>query len=152
MNTARLRRCARGVTLVELIISIVVIGVALAGIMLVIVRNVQTSADPMVWHQSVNIADAYLQEIMAQKFTNDGVVEASRGLYNDIWDYNGLDETPPHDQNGTSINVLTGYRVQVAVTAADLNGTGAANAAFVQVTVSPPVGGSITISGYRTNY
>jgi MSHA pilin protein MshD len=151
MNPMPPRHRSRGVTLVELIISIVVIGVALAGVLVVIVRNAQTSADPMIWHQSVAIGEAYLEEVLTRNFTANGV-EASRGLYDDVFDYNGVTDSPPRDQAGTAIAALAGYTVTVAVTAADLNGTGAANAALVQVTVTPPAGGAITLSGYRTNY
>ena len=53
MKLMRSRFYTLGVTLVELIVSIVVIGVALAGVMVVIVRNTSASADPMIWHQAV---------------------------------------------------------------------------------------------------
>jgi MSHA pilin protein MshD len=143
----------RGVTLVELIISIVIIGVALAGVLVVIVRNTQTSADPMVWRQSVAIAEAYLGEILAKPFTDpDGSnVGETRATFDDVFDYNGLTEAPT-DQRGIAVGALAAYTVRVTVTAADLNGTGVANAALVQVTVTPPVGGNITIGGYCTNH
>ena len=57
MNTRRFRFYMRGVTLVELIVSIVIIGASLAGILMVILRNTGASADPMIWHQSVAIAE-----------------------------------------------------------------------------------------------
>lgn len=156
MNTMRSRFYSRGVTLVELIVSIVVIGVALAGVLVVIMRNVSGSADPMIWHQSVAIGEAYLEEILTKNFTPNGV-EATRGLYDDVMDYNGLTETPPHDQNGIPISVLAGYTVNVQVTAppSPWNGIAASNVWFVQVTVTPPVGGvggNVIVSGYRTNY
>jgi MSHA pilin protein MshD len=156
---------ARGATLVELIVSIVVIGVALAGVLAVIVRNALTSADPMIWHQSVAVAEAYLEEILTKNFVADGV-EATRALYDDVSDYNNLTNNGcvtttaacpalgdcACDQNGNPIDGLRSYAVSVQVIAEDLNGTGAANALRVQVTVAPPAGGAITISGYRTNY
>ena len=51
MKNLRFRFRARGVTLVELIVSIVIIGAALAGVTMVIVRNTISSADPLIWHQ-----------------------------------------------------------------------------------------------------
>lgn len=138
--------------MVELIISIVVIGVALAGVLVVMVRNTQASADPMIWHQSVSIAEAYLEEILTKNYAADGV-EASRDQYDDIMDYNGLIESPPRDQMGNPIAALAGYTVQVTVvTTESLNGIVVADVRRVEVTVSPPAGGGITISGYRTNY
>ena len=151
MRRSRLR--ARGVTLVELIVSIVVIGTALAGIMVVIVRNTSASADPLIWHQAVIVGEAYLEEILTKNFTADGV-EASRDLYDDVMDYNGLTDSPPRDQNGTAIAALAGYSVNVQVTTEALNDITLAsgNAVRAQVTVTMPTGGSVVVSGYRTNY
>lgn len=154
MNSMRSRFFSRGVTLVELIVSIVVISVALAGVLIVIVRGISGSADPMIWHQSVAIAEAYLEEILSKNFTPDGV-EPTRGAYDDVMDYNNLTE-PPHDQNGSPIPVLAGYTVKVQVTAPSSawNGVAVSNVWVVQVTVKPPGGngGDVVISGYRTNY
>jgi len=153
MKMTRSQPRARGVTLVELIVSIVVIGVALAGVMVVIVRNTSASADPLIWHQAVIVGEAYLEEILTKNFTADGV-EASRDLYDDVMDYNGLTDSPPRDQNGTAIAALAGYSVNVQVATAALNDITLAsgNAVRAQVTVTMPTGGSVVVSGYRTNY
>jgi len=145
---------ARGVTLVELVVSIAVIGAALAGVMLVIVRNTSSSADPVVWRQATAVAEAYLEEILTKNFTADGP-EASRDLYDDIFDYNTIvAESPPRDQNGNIIGALAGYTVNVQVATEALNDitAGSGNAARVQVTVTTPTGGTIVVSGFRTNY
>ena len=153
MKMTRSQPRARGVTLVELIVSIVVIGVALAGVMVVIVRNTSASADPLIWHQAVIVGEAYLEEILTKNFTADGV-EASRDLYDDVMDYNGLTDSPPRDQNGTAIAALAGYSVNVQVATEALNDITLAsgNAVRVEVTVTMPTGGSVVVSGYRTNY
>jgi len=153
MKMTRSQPRARGVTLVELIVSIVVIGVALAGVMVVIVRNTSASADPLIWHQAVIVGEAYLEEILTKNFIADGV-EASRDLYDDVMDYNGLTDSPPRDQNGTAIAALAGYSVNVQVTTEALNDITLAsgNAVRAQVTVTMPTGGSVVVSGYRTNY
>lgn len=157
MNTMRPRFFARGVTLVELIVSIVVIGAALAGVMVVIVRNISSSADPMIWHQAVAIAEAYLEEALTKEFTDPNPPEGgeSRATYDDVLDYNNIvAETPPRDQNGGVIGALAGYTVNVQVTTEALNNITAVsgNAVRVQVTVTNPAGGSVVVSGYRTNY
>ena len=149
MRRSRLR--ARGVTLVELIVSIVVIGTALAGIMVVIVRNTSASADPLIWHQAVIVGEAYLEEILTKNFTANGV-EASRDLYDDVMDYNGLNNSPPQDQNGNAIAALAGYTVTVVVTPEVLPGMTINDAWLVQVTVTMPTGSSVVVSGNRTNY
>lgn len=158
----------RGVTLVELIVSIVVIGVALTGVLIVIVRNTMSSADPMIWHQSVAIGEAYLEEILAKNFTHTTIAGENRATYDDVSDYNNLANNGclttsaacpvlgscACDQTGTPIAALQGYTVNVQVTAPAVawNGITPANVWFVQVTVTSPASGSTVVSGYRTNY
>ncbi|MBI2306809.1 MAG: prepilin-type N-terminal cleavage/methylation domain-containing protein [Rhodocyclales bacterium] len=59
----------RGVTLVELIVFIVVIGVGVAGLLTVTSPIVRDSADPMLRKQMVAVAESLLNEVMQQPFT-----------------------------------------------------------------------------------
>jgi MSHA pilin protein MshD len=59
----------RGLSLVELIMFIVIVGAAVAGIIAVISRTTQSSADPMVRKQALSIAEAVLEEVRLQPFT-----------------------------------------------------------------------------------
>jgi MSHA pilin protein MshD len=156
MNINRSRFLNCGTTLVELIVSIVIISVALSGVLIVIVRNTSASADPMIWHQATAIAEAYLEEILTKEFTDPTLPEGgeSRATFDDVFDYNGLNDSPPRDQNGTAIAALAGYTVNVEVISEPLGTPAilAANVWRVTVTVTPPTGGAISISGYRTNY
>lgn len=166
-----------GTTLVELVVSIVVISVGLAGVLLVMTRTTQSSADPMVQHQAVAIAEAYLEEILLKPFDEaaaSGVAEGAPGpdagetnrtLFDDVNDYHNMANNGclaaavtaacplgacACDQNGAPISSLNGYTVNVQVdTTAVLNGQAAAR---VQVTVTDPFGGNVVLSGYRTNY
>ena len=52
----RVRRGQGGVTLVELVISIVVIAIAVSGVIPLISNTIRHSADPMILHQAVAIA------------------------------------------------------------------------------------------------
>lgn len=141
----------RGATLVELVVSIVIISIALAGVLVAMDRNTRASADPMVLDQSVAIAEAYLEEILAKDFVDpDGTnVGETRATYDDVFDYNGLPDTVVRDQNGTAIVPLSAYAVAVQVANNNVNGLAAA---LVTVTVTPPFGNSLVLSGYRTNY
>ncbi len=144
---------ARGVTLIELIAAIVIIGVGLAGVLAVFVRNTSASADPMIWHQATAIAEAYLEEVLSKNFDPNGPEAGeTRATYDDVGDYNGLTNVGARDQTDIPINGLEGYTVQVTVTPAALNGIGVADSLRVEVKVTSPVGGDIVISGYRTNY
>ncbi len=151
MNGKSVPIFARGVTLVELIVAIVIIGVAAAGVLLVFVRNTSASADPLIWHQATAIAEAYLEEALTKNF-NVGP-GATRATYDDVLDYNFTD-VGARDQNGSAISGLEGYTVQVQAVAEALNGISGTDAIRVTVTVTPAVSVSntVVISGYHTNY
>ena len=143
-----------GFTLVELVISIVVVSVALGGVLMAINYTVSHSADPMLQHQAVAIAESYLEEILLKPFADpDGVDgESSRALFDDVDDYHGLNDSGARDQVGTAIAGLSDYTIAVTVIGASLNGITTANSKEITVTVSHPVGFNMTLSGYRTNY
>lgn len=64
------RHCrARGASLVELIMFIVVIGAGLVGILAVMNLNTAASADPLVQKQALAIGEAYLEEVLSAPFT-----------------------------------------------------------------------------------
>ncbi|WP_162888625.1 prepilin-type N-terminal cleavage/methylation domain-containing protein [Dechloromonas sp. HYN0024] len=60
---------SRGFTLIEMIISIVVIGIGLAGVLVSFNVAVRSSADPLISKQLVSIAEAEMEGIMLQDFT-----------------------------------------------------------------------------------
>lgn len=166
----------RGATLVELVVSIVVIAIGLVGVLTVMDRVTRSSGDPMVDQQAIAVAEAYLEEILLKAYDEAGATgnaegapgpdagETDRTLFNDVNDYhnlanNGCVTTTAAcptlgscacDQNGNPISSLRGYSVTVQIdTAATLNGVPAAR---VQVGVTAPSGVSVALGGYRTNY
>lgn len=150
-NRSPLHARQSGVTLIELVVSIVIIGVALAGILLLLNRSIATSADPMIQQQAIAIGDAYLEEILGKAYADPdgGGTEASRGLYDDVDDYDGLSDSGAHDQTGTALAALGSYDVAVAVTAQTLDG---APAKVIQVTVTHAGVADIVLSAYRLDY
>jgi len=150
--TPMARRQARGVTLIELVLSIVIVAIAASAILGLLSFSARSSADAMIRNQAVAIAQAYLEEIRFKAFASNGV-EASRADYNDVSDYNGLSDTGARDQTGATIAGLNGYNVTVAVTSNALGAVTAANAKRIDVTVQNSAAGvTVAISGYRTNY
>ncbi len=107
----------RGVTLIELVISIVVIAIAASAVLGVLSRSVGRSADSMVMSQAVAIAEAYLEEITLRPFADpDGVDgEVNRADFDDVDDYNGLVDVGARDQFGAAIAALSQYTVAVTV-------------------------------------
>jgi MSHA pilin protein MshD len=143
----RTHRLARGVTLVELVVSIVVIsiaGVALSGTLAYL--NGEGNA-AILQVQAQSIANAYLNDILGKNFADPNVVEASRAQFNDVRDYNGLDDAVAQDESG---NAAGNFRVRVSVVPGALNGLPVANVRRVDVTVDYGSGASVIATGYRT--
>ena len=59
----------QGFTLIELVIFIVIVSVALAGVLTVLNITTKSSADPMIRKQALAIAEALLEEVMMQPYT-----------------------------------------------------------------------------------
>ena len=59
----------RGLSLIELLVFIVVVGIAVTGVLSVFSLNARTSADPVVQKQALAIADSLLEEVLAQPYT-----------------------------------------------------------------------------------
>ncbi len=141
----------RGMTLVELVITIVIVGIAAAALYSAMAAITGRSADPMLRQQSLAIAEAYLEEIELQGFASqpDAGCNPARACYNDVRDYSALSEAP-HDAFGTAIAELAAYRVTVSVSGpSDWSGV---TVLHIEVGVTDPAGGRLLLSGYRACY
>ncbi|MFS2135065.1 type IV pilus modification PilV family protein [Duganella sp. Dugasp56] len=69
MSTICDARSQRGLTLVELVLFIVIMGVAAAAITSVLNRSSTASADPLRRKQAMMIAEAYMEEVQGAAFT-----------------------------------------------------------------------------------
>ncbi len=144
-----------GATLIELVIAIVIISIAASTILIVLSTSVTYSADPMIRHQAVAIAEAYLEEIALRSFADpDGVDgEASRDLFDDVDDYNGLVDSGARDQFNTALAGLEDYTVTVAVTASSALPSIASTELFlISVTITHAAQIDFTASTYRANF
>ncbi|SHE20804.1 prepilin-type N-terminal cleavage/methylation domain-containing protein [methanotrophic endosymbiont of Bathymodiolus puteoserpentis (Logatchev)] len=63
-------RAQLGITLIELIISMVIISISLTGIFTVMNLTVSHSADPVIYHQALSIAEACLEETLLEPYTS----------------------------------------------------------------------------------
>lgn len=154
------RRMA-GVTLVELIIAIVIIGAALGGLVAAFTRANLASADPVITQQMLAIGESMLEEVLLKPFdvTADEVAEPARAQFNDVRDYDRLDDADPgyassgiRDIDGEPIAGLEAYGVSVRVESngVALTGVPAGNALRVTVTVSHGER-RLSLTGWRTN-
>lgn len=151
----------RGLTLIEVILSMVVLGIGIAFFVSVFGASLQASADPMQRKQALAVAESMLNEIAAKPFANPSggyagaSTQANRALFDDIGDYHGFATTGVHALDGGAVAALSGYDVTVSVVATSLGSGGtavsAANARLITVTVQYG-GGSVSLSAYRTAY
>ncbi len=154
-----------GFTLLEILITIVVLSIAATAIMGVYISTVAKSADPLIQQQAIAIAEAYMEEIQLKQFCEDPPLCAletsreegaeTRAVFNDAQDYNDpLVDGAIRDQNDAVIAALSDYSIDVVVSAADLGVITQAsnNALRIDLTVSHPAVDDVIISGFRTNY
>jgi MSHA pilin protein MshD len=143
------RKAAGGVTLVELILAIAVVGVAIAGVISVFVVTAQHSSDPMARLQAQMIAEGYLEEILLKPFANATTNHVCTGVTTDyVCGYDNFSASP-----------IAGYTATVSVKHDNAQAIGGLNnndgtirVLRVDVSVSTPTGETILLSGYRANY
>jgi len=127
-NKKGLKHKQVGATLVELILSIVIISTALAGVLGVINITVLHSADPIVQQQAIAIAESYIEEITALPVVDP-------------------DLTGVVDQDGNVVTALANYNVRVTIANQTINGI--ANMREITVTVERPSVLNINLVAYK---
>lgn len=144
----------RGVTLIEVVVAIVIVGIAAIAILGAMSAITSRGAQAVVRQQAVALAEAYLEEILLQPIAfPGGVVPSGRASFNDEDQYNGLNDVGARDQFGNPIAFLSGYNVSVAVTQTTaLTGIPAAQARQINVSVTDPTGLTVLLTGYRANF
>lgn len=145
-------RAEAGVTLIEVVISIVIVAIAVSAVLGVLSRNAQHSADAVVLSQAVSIAEAYLEEVTLKPFDDpDADGEAARIDFDDVDDYDGLVDNGAADQFGNPIPSLAAYTVLVDVTPSSaLPSVGAGDALRIDVRVQYAPYVDIALSAYKT--
>jgi MSHA pilin protein MshD len=153
-----------GVTLVELVVALVIMGVALAGVVAVYTSTTRASVDPVIVQQMQAIADNMMEEILLKPYAVGPAPGAAAGgprlNFDDVRDYDtyGTNIQGIRDVEGNAIAGLERYTVLVAVTSTGLTNVPVGNALQIVVTVS--VNGSatddnlpkpVTLTGWRTD-
>lgn len=151
-------RNARGFTLIELIVVIVVLSAAIAGVLLVFQNTVRASADPQVYKQALAIAEGMLDEILVASY-DPLAGTGSRANFDDVDDYAGYTTAGGmKDIQGNPVAGLGAFNVSsITVTVVALNDSGGVltpvnEAKRITVTVTGPAGFAISLDGYRTRY
>jgi len=105
----------------------------------------------MIQHQAIAIAESYLEEItsLPVTVTPDTSVAGDRSTFDNIADYNGLNDTGAIDQNGDAIIGLENYTIVVSMADEIVSGI---TMKKITVTVSRLGTQNIVLSGYRADY
>ncbi len=158
----------RGATLVELVMTIVIISVAIAGVVGAFALISGRSADPLNQTRAVELAQLYMDEIISKKYDDatpqGGTPKYSgscnigpeggeaRDSFDDVDDYHNTSDSPPQSAEA----VLNGYNefaVDVTVACAgDEVGLPASEAKRVDLSITAPGGQSFSFSAYRANF
>ncbi len=141
-----------GATLVELVVSIVILSIISIGIMSVISSTALGSAKPLIRTQAIAIARSYMEEILSRPLSDPvgGDGEASRSLFDDVDDYHNLtDNSGAEDRLENPVAGLGGYNVSVAVVDASVSGLSGKK---ITVTVTHDSGTvNVPVTAYRFN-
>lgn len=169
------RRGQRGFTIIELVIFIVVIGVAVAGVLGVMNLTTSRSADPQLRKQALMLAEGMLEEVQGARYTfcnpNDPAAETAASTadcttpqsmgqptgsrpYLSVTDYVpafGTSKKYPDDALGALF--FSPYEVAVTVTQEPNLGVGVPTSESLRITVTVTYGNqNVTLVGYRTRY
>lgn len=162
----------RGATLVELVMAIVIISVAIAGVVGAFSLIAGRSADPLNQTRAVALAQRYMDEILARPFDEAApagqrygggcrkTVDTSRDrdAYRDVDDFDAIDGETPSEYWLVSSGPVDGYE-QFAVTvnvdcvvnpSSELGAS--VEAKRVEVLISDPSDNQYVFSAYRVNY
>ncbi len=124
----------KGFTLIEIVMIIVLLGIIMPGIMLYFMQGVKDSAKPQRRNTAIFLAEALMEEIKSKRWDETAAINstcsnasATLGFevgetriggatgFDDIDDFNGLDNTPPKDSQNAAQNNYPGFRQRATV-------------------------------------
>tara|TARA_R110001592_G_scaffold9288_1_gene49525 strand:- start:17751 stop:18296 length:546 start_codon:yes stop_codon:yes gene_type:complete len=172
------KRRQRGVTLIELVISIVILSIAMIALMNSFSLSMSSSADPLWRNKTLKLAQLYLDEILSKNYDHNSPVGGlpfvaapscaslgpddsteTREIFNDVDDYDGISEAPfsltgvldsSYDNYLVSIEVVCDGKSVDAVDG--LNAGSTPQAKKITVTITPPGQTALPFSAYRGNF
>ncbi len=155
-------------SLLELVVAIVVLGLMFGGFVSVYGNVMRQGSDPQLGMQALMIAESYLNEIASRPYRDPdtaavcGAAEATRPGFDNVCDYNGLAQNGctatssgcaalgdcACDRFGQPLDGLRGYSVAVNVGPATLAGVNGLRAQ-VDVTHAGLAGNGVTLQTFR---
>jgi MSHA pilin protein MshD len=168
----RLSQSTRGFTLIELVIGMIVIGIAIVMLTSMLFPQADRAASTLQRVRSAELAHSVMNEIWGKRYDQNtnpnggvpacnaptgiactaalGLDGESRDMFNDVDDYNGLDEDDNMlDSSQTYVQAYPRYQLQVTVSYLD-SATKAQK--LITVDVTTPANEVITYQAVRSNY
>jgi MSHA pilin protein MshD len=157
-----------GATLVELVITIVIISIAIAGVVGAFSVIAGRSADPLDHTRAVALAQLYMDEILTRKYDEQtpeggfpkytgacaiGVDPGEgRSTFDDVDDYDGLTGAPSNGA-GAALSGYSGFLISVSVSCAGAEvGLSASEAKRIDLAITTPTNLTFSFSAYRANF
>lgn len=160
----------RGATLVELVMTIVIISIAIAGVVGAFSLIAGRSADPLNQSRAVSLAQLYMDEILAKRFAEGSPVgggqtavpdcgtigpdgSESRNDFDDVDDYDGLDSAPENSEED-ALTRYDSFNVSITVECAGSEVGLAADdlAKRIDIRITDPSGNDYLFTAYRGNF
>lgn len=167
MNHFKTIKTNRGYTLVEVVITIVVLGIALTALSGSLFDGIGRNADPMWQVKSTQLAQAYLDEITSMRFQEDSPLgggsiatcnengpeagETNRSLYDDVDDYHNLTESGDFLDIATSSD-YSQYSITIQVDCKDAADNDSLNSKIIEVTITAPGNRQLRFASMRGNF
>lgn len=161
----------QGATLVELVMTIVIISIAIAGVVGAFALIAGRSADPLNQTRAVALAQLYMDEILAKSFAErspvgGGPVSAAnadcsslgpngetRRTFNDVDDYHNLADNTPENSEEEPLPGYGSFRISISVTCAGTDvGLASHEAKRIDITITDPSSNAYLFSAYRGNF
>ena len=157
----------RGLTLVELVITIVIVSIAIVASLTSFSVIVGRSSDALIQSRTLDLAQLYLDEILSKRFdeaagvggiptftgtcriTDDG---ESRADYDDVDDFDEINNESPALVDSSLAARYSNFQVSVTVSCDSSVGTGINQAKRIQLTITSPDGDQSVFAAYKGNY
>lgn len=176
MRTNKFPTRSCGFTLIEIIVSIVIFSILMALVTAIFAPNMVRGTDPLFSVRATELGQSYLDEIIGKRYAENSVPgngvrcgetggpgacttplgkdgAETRATFDDVDDYDGLNETSATDSNGNLRAGYAGFAVAVSVAYAGTDlGLSLNDAKRVNVTVTAPHGGAFVFSAYKANF
>ena len=145
-------RSVRGVTLVELVVSLALAAVLVGALFNAFSLLSGRSADPLVQRQALAVAESLLHEMELQPLPGAGataVATPGRTGFASLADYQGLVLSGIRDAEGQPITGLENYRAEFSVLQQAADGSASTAGWWARVRVLAPGGQAVDLALWR---